>query len=226
MNFSPLATRARSRAHFVAALLACVSLAACAATFAQSGRRQQKQPPLAPVPTPTPEPTPVPKEEKVEAKIPLVVVSEDTNYFVQQSNQSYAVQAVAVARLRESRAIEVSGDSARGSRGEAMRRAKESGGRHVVWFELRSFGMGQPARRLPPEEMLVEYSVFETGTAKRLSHGTIHMRRARGPLGGLGLPGCYPRLTNEVEYAIAGLEMAERIMESFSVPLPPRCAGR
>lgn len=224
MKFSKLVTGARARAHAVAALLACVSLLACAAGFAQSGRRQPRQQPVAPVPTPTPEPTPPPREEKVEAKIQLAIVSEDTNYFVQQDQQSYAVQAAAIARLRESRALEVSGDSARASRGEAMRRAKESKGRHVVWFELRPVGPGQTARRLPAEDMVIEYSIFETGTAKRLSSGAVHMRAARGPLGRLGVPSCYPIMVNEIEYVIGGLEMAERIMQSLSVPLPPRCA--
>ena len=225
MQLSTLIAGARARGRAAAALFAAISLLACAASFAQSGRRQPRQQPIAPVPTPTPEPTPPPKEEKDEAKIALAVVSDDTNYFVQQGNQSYAVQAAAVARLRESRALDVSGDSARASRGEAMRRAKESSGRHVVWFELRPWGQ-QTARQLPPEDMVIQYSVFETGTAKRLSNGTVHMRNVRGPLGRLGVPSCYPVMVNEIEYVIGGLEMAERIMQSLSVPLPPRCGGR
>ena len=225
MRLSNLTDGARPRVRFAAAALAAVALLGCAAAFAQSGRRQPKQPPVAPVPTPTPEPTPLPKAEKVEVKIPLAVLSDDTNYFVQATHQSYAVHAAAIARLRESRSLEVSGDSKRASRGEAIKQAKESKGQHVVWFELRPMG-AQTARRQPAEEMVIEYTVFQPGTAKRLSGGSVHMRRARGPLGRMGVPSCYPVLVNEVEYVYGGLEMAERIMQSLSVPPPPRCGGR
>jgi hypothetical protein len=224
MKLSRLTARARSRAHAAATLVAAASLLTCAAGFAQSGRRQPKQQPVAPVPTPTPEPTPPPKEEKVEEKIPLAVVSDDSHFMIQASRESYAVHAVTIARLRESRALEVSEGTDRGSRGEAIRMAKESKGRHVVYIELRpEVGLGQTTSRVPPEYMLIQYSVFQTGTAKLLTSGTVHMQRAYGPLGRVGVPSCYPILTNEVEYVFGALEVAERIMKSFSLARPPRC---
>jgi len=214
------------RARVAAALLAVVSLVACAAAFAQSGRRNPKPREIAPVPTPTPEPTPLPKEEKVEERMPLVVVSDDAHFMIQSSRESHAVQAVVIARLRESRALEVSVGTDRASRGEAIRMAKDSKTRHVVYIELRpDAGLGQTMHRVPAERMLIQYSVFQAGTAKVMTSGTVHMQRARGTLGGIGIgvPTCYPVLTHEIEYVYGGLEVAERIMRSFSLPLPRRC---
>ncbi|HLL74872.1 MAG TPA: hypothetical protein VK421_06370 [Pyrinomonadaceae bacterium] len=214
----------RTRARSVVTLLAALSLLACAAAFAQSGRRPPKPQEIAPVPTPTPEPTPLPKDDRVEEKIPLVVMAGEANLFYQTSREIETVQAVAVVRLRESRALEVSAEERRASRGEAVRRAKESKGRHVVWLELRTDPrLETMAQRPPPEYFSIEFSVFQPATAKLLTSGTIPLRRSLGPLGRASLPRCYPVMTYEVEFALGALEAAERIMQSFSLPLPRRC---
>ena len=102
--------------------------------------------------------------------------------------------------------------------------AKESKGRHVIYIELRpDSGLVTTTQRVPAERMLIQYSVFQTGTAKLLASGTVHMQRAYGPLGRVGVPTCYPVLTHEVEYVFGALEVAERIMKSFSLPVPRRC---
>ena len=205
-------------------MLAAVSLAACAAAFGQSGRRTPKPQEIAPVPTPTPEPTPPPKDDQPDVKIPLVVMADEANYFYMMTRELDTVQSVIVARLRESRALDVSGEERRAGRGEAVKRAKESASRHVVWFELRiDSRYERTAQRPPPEYFYIEYSVLEPGTAKRKAGGVVHLQRAYGPLGRIGLPSCYPVLTHEVEFALGALEAAERIMESFSLPLPRRC---
>jgi hypothetical protein len=140
------------------------------------------------------------------------------------NRETETVQAVTIARLRESRALEVSGEERRVSRGEAMKRAKESKGRHVVWLELRPEShFDTRARRPPPEYFQIDYTVLESGTGKPMTNGTVHLQRAYGPLGRIGFPSCYPVLTNEVEYAIGAIETAERIMKSFSLAIPPHC---
>ena len=224
MRLSKLIARSRSSARAAATLLAAISLLACAAAFAQSGRRPPRPQEIAPVPTPTPEPTPIPKDDRVAERIPLVVLAADANYFYLTTQEISTVHAVAVARLRESRALEVSADERRASRGEAIKRAKESKGPHVVWLELRpDAGFETRSRRPPPEDFRIQYTVFQSGTAKLLTSGVVPLRRAYGPLGRLSLPGCDPVTTYEVEFAFGALEAAERVMRSFSLPLPPRC---
>lgn len=224
VRLSTLIARTQSAARVVAAVLAAVSLLACAAAFAQSGRRPPKPQEIAPVPTPTPEPTPTPKDDRVEEKTPLLVLADDGNSFYMTSREIDTVQAVAVARLRESRALEVSAEERRASRGEAVKRAKESKGRHVVWLELRAdSGFETRTQRPPAEYFRIHYTVFQPGTAKLAASGTVHLQRAYGPLGRVTLPSCYPVSIYEVEFAFGALEAAERIMKSFSLPIPPRC---
>jgi hypothetical protein len=219
-----LFARLLSSARVAALLLAAVSLAACAAAFAQSGRRVVKPQEIAPVPTPTPEPTPLPKDDKPEQKIPLLVIADDSGNFYSTTHEIDTVQAVAVVRLRESRALEVSAEERRAGRGEAIKRAKQSQGRHVVFLQLRTdSGLETTMRRPRPEYFRIEYSVFEPVTGKLATSGTVYLRRAYGPLGRAGLPLCYPATIHEPEFAFGALEAAERIMESFSLPLPRRC---
>ena len=224
MGLSKLIAGAHGRARVAAVLLACVSLVACAAAFAQSGRRTPKPQEIAPVPTPTPEPTPPPKDDRPEANIPLVVMADDANSFYMMTREIDTVLSVVIARLRESRALEVSGEERRAGRGEAVKRAKESASRHVVWLELRiDSRYERTVQRPPPEYFWIEYSVLQPGTGKRVTGGSVHLQRAYGPLGRVGLPSCYPVLTHEVEFALGALEAAERLMASFSLPIPRRC---
>ena len=224
MRLSKLIARAQPHARIVATLFAAVSLFACAAAFAQSGRRPPRPQEIAPVPTPTPEPTPLPKDDRADEKIPLVVLADDGDFFQMTNREIDTVHAVAVARLRESRALEVSGEERRASRGEAIKRAKESKGRHVAWLELRLDALvGRRTQRPPPEYFRIQYTVFQSGTAKVIASGAVHLRRAYGPLGRVALPSCYPVMIYEVEFAFGALEAAERIMKSFSLPVPPRC---
>lgn len=224
MRLSKLIAGARGRARFAATLLAAVSLLACAAAFAQSGRRTPKTQEIAPVPTPTPEPTPTPKDDRPEVKIPLLVMAEEGHSFYLRTSETDTVQSVVVARLRESKALEVSGEERRTTRGEAVRRAKESTGRHVVWLEMRvDQRYERSGQRPPPEYFFIEFTVLEPGTGKRKSGGTVHLQRAYGPLGRVALPSCYPVLTHDIEFALGALEVAERVMDSFSLPIPRRC---
>ena len=225
MRPSKLIAGTEARAQVVAILLVAVSLVACAAGFAQSGRRTPKTQEIAPVPTPTPEPTPIPKDDRPAETMPLVVMADDVNFFYGLSREIDTVQSVAVARLRESGALEVSGEQQRASRGEAVKRAKESAGRHVVWLQLRiDSRYERTAQRPPPDYFFIEFTVLEPGTGKRKAGGTVHLQRAYGPLGRVGLPTCYPVMTHETEFALGALEVAERIMESFSLPIPRRCS--
>lgn len=225
MRPSKLIAGLEARASVVATLLVAVSLVACAAAFAQSGRRNPKQQPVAPVPTPTPEPTPLPQDDKVGQRIPLHVLIDDAGGFQLMPSETDTVHGVTVARLRESRALEVSAGDRRASRGEAIKQAKESKDRHVVWLELRPDAfMDRRTQRPSPENFRIDYTVFAPVTAKRETSGTVHLQRVYGPLGRVGLPSCYPNRTYEVEYAYGALETAERIMQSFSLAIPRRCS--
>ena len=224
MRVPKLSFGMKARGHVVATLLVVVSLVACAAGFAQSGRRQQKPAEIAPVPTPTPEPTPLPQDDKVDQKIPLVVLADNPNHFWLTPRETETVYAVTAARLRDARALEVTAGNRNASRGEAMKQAKESKGRHVVWIELRpDDSFNTRGQRPPPEHFRIDYTVFESGTAKPMTSGVVHLRRSYGPLGRVGLPTCYPSSTNEVEYALGAIEAAERIIKSFSLSIPPLC---
>lgn len=224
MRLSKLTVGAKARAQVVVMSLAAVSLLVCAASFAQSGRRPPRPQEIAPVPTPTPEPTPPPKDDRVDEKIPLLVLADDAHSFYMTSREIETVHAVAVVRLRESRALEVSAGERRASRGEAIKRARESKGRHVVWLELRPDAQFETRTQRPPAEYFrIQYTVFQSGTAKLIASGTVYLRNIYGPLGRVGLPSCYPVMTYEAEFVIGALETAERIMKSFSLPVPPRC---
>ena len=224
MRLSKLIVSTRARARVAATLLAAVSLLSCAAVFAQSGRRTPKPQEIAPVPTPTPEPTPLPKDDRVAERIPLLVLTDDTGHFYLMPSETDTVHGVTVARLREARALEVSAGERRASRGEAIKQAKESKGRHVVWLELRpdSF-MDTRTQRPRPEYFRIDYTVFSPGTGKPATSGAVRLQRVYGPLGRAGLPSCYPTRTYEVEYAFGALEVAERVMKHFSLPIPPHC---
>jgi hypothetical protein len=223
MRYPPPDTRAQPRARVAATALAAVALLACAA-LAQSGRRVQKPQEIAPVPTPTPEPTPLPRDDRVDVKIPLLVMADDSLFFYRTSREIETVQAVATTRLRESGALEVSAEDRRAGRGEAIKRARESRDRHVVWLQLRTDPRYETAaRRPPPEYFWIEVTVLQPETGKTRSSATIPLRRSYGPLGRATLPRCYPVSTYEVEFALGALEAAEYVMESFSVPPPRRC---
>ena len=81
------------------------------------------------------------------------------------------------------------------------------------------------------ENFYIQYIMLEPGTAKVKSQGNVYLRpTSSSRIGNIGLgrslPRCYPQGLQRVEFAIveAGIEMAERIFRSLSLPYPPLCS--
>jgi hypothetical protein len=229
----PLARRladfARVTAHVLCAALFVVAFA-CAAE-AQSGRRVVRQPEIAPVPTPTPEPQPKKPVQEAVKKIGLLVLADSTVSMQTSTTAQSIVMQTFGQRLREARAFEINAESARASRGEAVKRAKNEKERFVVWIELRYNGFyNDPSgiNRPRTEDYHIEYGVFEPVTGKAKSSGTVYPLPSRGRIGGVtvGAPSCYPAtLAYEVEFVYAAIDAANRVMKSFNLIPPPVCGG-
>lgn len=220
---------AAARGVRAALAVACCALFVCGATLAQSGRRQQKPAEIAPVPTPTPEPTPIPRAETEVEDIGLLLLSGDDHAFSAMGNYSYLMRDVISQRLREAKSFDITGDAKSATRGEANKRAKQEKKRHVVWFQLVTPGQfGEPpmigqSRR----DVQVEFVILEPETGKQKAGGRAYPGgRRTGGIGGIGLPGCYPRGTTTDTYELveAAMEAADRVIRHFNVTVPPRCS--
>jgi len=200
MNYRPLA--------------AMLTLALCALTLqAQSGRHQVKPPPAAPVPTPTPEPTPIPKKAEKESDL-MFFVGVDRQDSYQTLPFSYYDAAVhgCADRLRagSSSSVEISEKSV--SRGEAIKRAKGETGVYVVYLMLTFDSMARTAN-----DLVLEYVVFEGGTAKVATSGRSYMNGQRagpivvGPPRGTNTGGLYA----EQRIQLAGEDAGNRIIKAL-----------
>jgi len=156
-------------------LLVCCALSA----QAQSGRRQVKPPPVAPVPTPTPEATPTPKKEAKKDEL-LFFVGADQNSSYQSLPLGYydAVLQGCASRLRagSSAAVEVSERDV--NRGEAIKKAKAETKAYVVWLNLTFDAMARSY-----DDLVLEFIVYAPETAKVLTNGRSYLRGQRaGPI--------------------------------------------
>lgn len=220
--------RSFTRVLMFVSYLALVVVASMFTTYAQSGRRVQRQQETAPVPTPTPLPEAKKHETDVTQKIPVLVLA-DASYTVQVSNIDGIVRESFMQRLRESGSLAIISDSARTTRGGAQKRAKEEKEHFVVWMALRSnsmamdpVGVGQPRA----QDYYIEYAVYEPVTGKTRANGNVYLRAAYGSIGGVavGAPTCYPSTyARELEFIYGAIDAANRVMKSLSVPLPPLC---
>lgn len=146
---------------------------------AQSGRRQVKPPPAAPVPTPTPEPTPPPKKEAKKDEL-LFFVGADQNSGYQSLPLGYydAVLQGCASRLRagSSAAVEVSERDV--NRSEAIKKAKAETKAYVVWLDLKLDSMARTY-----DDLVLEYIVYAPETAKVVTNGRSYLRGQRaGPI--------------------------------------------
>jgi hypothetical protein len=231
-SFSIPLAAARRLTDFARVLCAALFVVAfvCAGQ-AQSGRRVQRQTEVAPVPTPTPEPQAKKPVQEAVNKIALLLLA-DNSVSMQTST---AVQGIVMQtfgqRLREARAFEINAESARASRGEAGKRAKNEKERFVVWIELRYNGFNNDpssVNRPRAEDYHIEYGVFEPVTGKTKSSGNVYLRPNRGSIGGvtIGAPSCYPAtFAYEYEFVYAAIDAANRVMKSFNLIPPPVCGG-
>jgi hypothetical protein len=155
-------------------------IALCAFTVqAQSGRRQTKAPPAAPVPTPTPEPTPTAKKEKKERELLFILGADRQSSY---SSFPYSYYDVVLRGCGDrlvagsSANVDISEQSV--SRGEAIKKAKSETGAYVILLTLTFDSMSRSA-----DDLLVEYVVFAPTTSKVVTTGRSYLNSNRaGPL--------------------------------------------
>lgn len=209
---------------------ALLVLAAVGMGYAQAGRRVAKPKSDPPVPK-SAEPVATAKEAPPEReKIPVFVVASRPSVIGYAGGLSDNLPGAVARRLSDSGGLQVASGGEM-SRGEANKRAKSGETKaFVVWLELQgdAYDIDPRTRRTRIEHLSVRYVVLEPGTGKTKDHGSVHLRPVRGGVfGGVRrLPSCYPQATSDFEYAImqAGIEAAERIIRSFSLPNPTLCS--
>jgi hypothetical protein len=230
LKLSDRRRRATARGGIAIFYCALLVLGAVGLGYAQAGRRVAKPKSDPPVPksaeaaAPVKEPTPEPE------KISLLVVGSPSRGMHNRLGMVENLPGIVGRRLQDSRSLQVASGGEM-TRGEANKRAKEKETKtFVVWMELQGHGfdIDPMNRRTRLEDLSVSYIVLEPGTGKIRSQGTVHLRSVNsGILGGTRrLPSCYPQPFSNFEFslAIAGIETAERILRSFSLPNPPLCA--
>jgi hypothetical protein len=195
------------------AFAATLLIAVCVSSVsAQSGRRQVKPPPAAPVPSPTPEPTPVPKKADKDSELLFFVGADRHDSF---SNLPFSYHDAAlrgcVDRLRRSSAsVDVTEKSL--TRSEAIKRAKSEEGGYVVMLNLTLDSMARSY-----DDLEVEFLVFAPGTAKLVTSGRSYLngRRAGSVVVGPGSRGSTSGLYREQLLKQAGEEAGDRILKAL-----------
>jgi hypothetical protein len=149
---------------------------------AQSGRRQQRVEPAAPIPTPTPEPTPAPKTENQKSDV-LIFVGVDKNGGFSTYPYSYydAVVAGCTEELRKNTSASVDSTAKNLNRNDAINKAKNDTKTYVVYLQLREPMSTSSAQSA--DQLEVEYTVFAPQTAKVVISGTSFQNARRaGPV--------------------------------------------
>ena len=197
-------------------LTTAVVLALCVLTAqAQSGRRQVKPEPAAPVPTPTPEPTPTPKKTEKEPDL-LFFVGADRNDFSANFPFTYYDAAIGgcAERLRSGSSAEVDASNQSLSRGEAIKKAKESSDTYVVLLTLRLDSMARSN-----DDITVEFMVFAPSTGKVAASGNAYLNSNRA--GPISVPrGSSSVLYREQLLKLAGEDIGKRILKSLHLETP------
>lgn len=202
-------------AHMNSQRLTCliVILLCAIAAHAQSGRRQTKRPPAAPVPTPTPEPTPTPKTEDKEPELAIFVGADrDHNYGAVPWRFYDAALSGCAERLRQKSgaAVDVAQNSV--SRGDAVKKAKSSDNTYVILIILTLDAMARSY-----DDLQLHFTVFAPKTSKVVTTGIEYLNGNRaGPVvvGRTGrLPGAVYR---EQVIRLAGEEAADRSLKAIN----------
>jgi hypothetical protein len=154
-------------------------LALCALPVqAQSGRRQVKPPPVAPVPTPTPEATPIPKKAVKNELVFSLGADRDSSYASLPFTYYDAVLQGCAARIRAGSSADVDVSDHDVNRGEAIKKAKAETKAYVVWLNLTVDTMGRSYN-----DLVLEYIVYAPQTAKVVTNGRAYPRgRRAGPI--------------------------------------------
>jgi hypothetical protein len=185
---------------------------------AQSGRRQVKPPPVAPVPTPTPEATPIPKKEtKKDDLVFFVGADRDSSYQSLPFSYYDAVLQGCASRLRAGSSASVDISDHDVNRGEAIKKAKAETKAYVVWLNLTLDTMARSY-----DDLVLEYIVYAPETAKIVTSGHSYLRGQRAgpitvdPTGGRGSSGIY----REQLLKRMGEEAGDRIIKALHLSVP------
>jgi len=194
-------------------------VAVCAITAsAQSGRKQPRTAPAAPVPTPTPEPTPEPKKEEKKSELGFILAADRyTNMDSYPWSYFDAVMVGCAGRLRSvsSASVDIAQNDV--SRGEAIKKAKAETTTYVVSIKLK---IEEPARSY--DDLVAEFTVFAPKTGKVVTFGTAYQNTNRkGPIVvGPNSRGSSGALYREDLLKRAGEDIAERILKTLNLNVP------
>ena len=194
----------------------------CLTVNAQSGRRQVKPPPSAPVPTPTPEPTPKPTPKRADSDVNFLVAMSDRGPFVNAPFTFYeAVRDGCAHRLRDKTSLAVDVAQREMSRGEAIKQAKAGKSTYVVLMSLIEDRMSASSGN-GRYEFQIDYVVFAPDTAKVVASGRTYENSARkGPVSVGRPPGSSLPSYRESLLRRAGEDAADRILKSLHLSDPP-----
>ena len=178
---------------------------------AQSGRRQNKTPELAPVPTPTPEATPQPKPKVKDADYGFLLGVDRSSTYTNFYGSDYdAIVRGCGDKLRDGSAGFVDMSSHDLNRSDAIKKAKGDKSTYVVLLSLQTSAMSSNSSN----DIEVEYAVFAPVTGKIATSGrTYPGSRRAGPIvtGPTSTSGLY----REQLLYLAGQDAAERILKSL-----------
>jgi hypothetical protein len=186
----------------------------------QSGRRQTKVEPAAPIPTPTPEPTPKTKAEQKEPEL-IILVGADRNrsYTILPFTYYDAVLTGCASVLRRGSSAQVDVSTKDLPRGEAIKKAKGNAKNYVVLLELTADNMGSSSQNY--DQLILTYIVFAPGTAKIATSGrTYENANRKGPVIVGPTGGRTTALYRETLLKRAGEEAGERILRALHLNEP------
>ena len=191
---------------FIAVLLVCVL-----SVQAQSGRRQVKPPPAAPVPTPTPEATPISKKQVKNDLAFFVGADRDSSYASLPFTYYDAVLQGCASRLRAGSSADVDVSDHDVNRGEAIKKAKAEKKAYVVWLNLTVDTMARSY-----DDLVLEYIVYAPETAKVVTNGRSYLTgRRAGPVVVDPNPRRTSGLYREELLKKTGEEVGDRIIKSL-----------
>jgi hypothetical protein len=187
-------------------------LAFCALSIqAQSGRRQVKPPPSAPVPTPIPEATPTPKKQVKNELLFFVGANRHDSYANLPFTYYDAVLRGCASRLRAGSSADVEVSENDVNRGEAIKKAKSETKAYVVWLNLTIDSMARSY-----DELVLEFIVYAPETAKVVTNGRSYLTgRRAGPVVVDPNPRRTSGLYREELLKQAGEEVGDRIIKSL-----------
>jgi hypothetical protein len=121
-----------------------------------------------------------------------------------------------VGRLRESRAVNVSGTGPL-SRSDAIKRAKSEKQTYVLWLELRGDNDGYSDAGVAASELAIRYYLYTPGTAKVLNQGDVWQGRRTGPI--TRSPTSNNRIYVEARLKDSAREVADRVLKALQISI-------